>query len=501
MRPRHVPRGVRSRYTTPDAANPDRIAARTLAACPAGPLTPRTVGSILNTRKYWARKARAVLVERRELHRDVWLRMFKQLVKDVREHGKAIADPREPGFAELDPREPLVWAYVTLLSMPRADRQAYADLKENDSGRGLTDGQTGIREADYAFRELDTARSCRLEWLGRLVRTLDADLAGFHLGPVEGQVWTPGTWVVPGYPCSVVPIDRSHRVEDGKPFERRGLPSHAVIPTSIGDIEVRLHLHSAVDARTRSQGVPMRQLKAGAALFPKLTVDLEFTGSGFLVAGLQGPDAARTMRGHVASAKGDGCELLLWPELCVTPDDVERLVQHLEDTAVTDPGRPSLLVPGSWHVVDKQGLYRNRLVAIDGFGETVVDRYDKRNVFRLGDRPEAIEPGRAVSILVMEDRLVAFGICLDFCEDGPPPLYEHLDVDLIVVPSMGFRSTMASHLRHMPQQHTVHAAQVLVVTGSTAPGEEPLGYAVLSPVIPGREDPSKHRQDKSFATP
>ena len=69
--------------------------------------------------------------------------------------------------------------------------------------------------------------------------------------------------------------------------------------------------------------------------------------------------------------------------------------------------RPSLLVPGSWHRTDDSDM-RNRLVAIDGFGESVVDRYDKRRKYRLEHLPEAIEPGESVSILVMEDRLVAF---------------------------------------------------------------------------------------------
>lgn len=453
-----------------------------------------------------------MLVERRLFDDRSWLRIFRQLVKDVRAHSKALQDPREPrawnqsheGDEGLDPREPLIWAYATLLGMPGKLRQDYKGLRESGGVAGLTDSHDRLRDGGYLFTELDTAPSCRLEWLARLVRTLDADLAGFHFGPVEGERWTPDAWVVPGYPCSVVPVDRTHRAEEGKPFERRGLAQHAVIPTRIGDVAIRLHLHSAVEPQARRRS-PLRRLTFGSALVPDLTVDVAHEGEGFFVSGLRGADLAAAMRNHVAEATATGCDVVLWAELCATTGEVDGLADHLGDTAVAHPGRPSLLVPASWHSIDGGGARRNRLTAMDGFGEKVVDHYDKRHKFMFGDRLEAIEPGPAISILVMEDRLVAFGICLDFCDDVPPRLYEQLDVDLIIVPSMGLRSTMASHLRHMPTQHAVHAAEVVVVqqvpvvTGSPRAEGEPLGYAALSPISVGGEDPSKHRQDEAFA--
>ncbi len=478
---------------------PRRLARHVLPAIAFG-IGRRT--TVITTREYWAGKVRAFLIERRQVRPETWINLFKRLAADVSAHRSEIANPQEPGRSALDPREPLLWAYTTLAAMPSSKRQDYQDLPETGD-KGLGEGQDAFRATGYVFKELATAHRCRLEWLGRLVRTLDADLAGFHFGPQPEERWSPESWIVSGYPCSVVPVDRAHRAEEGKPFERRGVVNHAIIPTGLGEHDIRLHLHSAVDPSAPRTDQPLRPFRHGAALFGKLTLDLHRADGEFLVTGVQPPGHGAAMRRHVADATRDRCDVVLWPELCVPEEAVADLVEHLEDTALKAAGRPSLLVPGSWHRGDGRDM-RNRLVAVDGFGESVVDLYDKRRKFRLELAPEAIEPGAAISILVMEDRLVAFSICLDFCDDNPPVVYEHLDVDLVLVPSMGGRSTTTSHLRHIPQQQSTHAAQVVVVqqvgveTGHPHPAGEPLGYSIASPIRPGQEDPAKHVQNRPF---
>lgn len=65
-----------------------------------------------------------------------------------------------------------------------------------------------------------------------------------------------------------------------------------------------------------------------------------------------------------------------------------------------------------------------------------------------GEGPhEAIELGNCIPVLVLEQAILAFAICLDFCNLPEDPPYPDLDIDYVIVPSCGGASTMQGHIR------------------------------------------------------
>jgi len=73
---------------------------------------------------------------------------------------------------------------------------------------------------------------------------------------------------------------------------------------------------------------------------------------------------------------------------------------------------------------------------------------------------EQIEGAFTIPVLWTDRHLIAFGICKDFCAiDSTATPYEKLGVDLVVVPSMGEKSTMEAHLT---------VAKILHVAGGRA---------------------------------
>ena len=69
-----------------------------------------------------------------------------------------------------------------------------------------------------------------------------------------------------------------------------------------------------------------------------------------------------------------------------------------------------------------------------------------RDSFTIGGNTENISPSNTVLVVACPGLTVAVAICLDYCQEGQPcNPYENLDVDLIIVPSMGGEETLTSH--------------------------------------------------------
>ena len=134
---------------------------------------------------------------------------------------------------------------------------------------------------------------------------------------------------------------------------------------------------------------------------------------------------------------------------------------QLKADPLGDPRRIPIVVLGSWHV-EEDGHFFNRAEAVTGRGKALAS-CDKRRKFAFAQRYEAIAPAQRVTVIVMEDRLVAVAICLDFCDDTADEVYRHLGADLVIVPSMGDLKTVEAHQRHAKQLQSQQGSVSLVV--------------------------------------
>ena len=446
----------------------------------------------MRNKAYWITKVQSILVRRAKLDKQTWLRIFKRLIRDIQTHGDELENPAgTTARGDWDPREPLIWGYCVLQSMPQTVRQEYRRLKEHAAdGTGIEDSVHELRMRRYRFQGLPEAIELQLRWLATLVRALDQDIAQLDLCFWErgdlGEQWSPTAWQVPDYPCYLIPVDRSHRLRDGKPAERRSLRHHAIVPTRIGEYEVRLTLHP--DVGLREPGPAARAHRCGAAIFAGLELSAVTSEVGFLVDGVHCPRQWEQLTGHLDRARSDACDVLMWPELAVPADMAERLAAKLAGEALAADTKIPVIVAGSWHVPCPKGsrTWANRTVVLDGRG-VVLFRYDKRMKFEYRSLPEAIEPGTSLQILVTDDQLIAIGICLDFCDDCESHVYQALDVDLILVPSMEYRNTADAHARHARTLQTLHETYVFVVQqapverGSVRRAGEPPGFSFVLP--------------------
>jgi hypothetical protein len=449
---------------------------------------------------------RRILVERRQIRKDSWLKLFRHLVQDIKAHRADLADLASASLTPgLDPREPLLWAYCTLIAMPTTLLQDYKQLKETTAdGTGIEDRIPRLRERGYAFERLDSLHQERLNWLASLVRGLDADLSQLHLGPSgeRGEHWEPEEWRVPGYDAFVIPVNRGHRLRNDRGAAKRALALHAIIPTEIGEYTVRPAYYGSL---RETLTAPIQDLTLGAAVFGDLKVVPRLIGeTEFLLERIDSPSQCGDIKSHIEAARDDRCDILIWPELTIDKDTRQWLIDELGRTSRPFTHKPAVVVAGSWHVCCADDCYRNRSYIYDGRGDFLA-HVDKRMKFEFAGRYEAIEPGTSLVVLPTEDRLIGVAICLDFCDDTIPDFHAPLDLDVILVPSMGFRSTTDSHLRHAEAMKSRVSAQVAMVQqvpraeGIPPVEGEPVGYAFLSPIPSAQAVPEKHHLEAGYS--
>jgi hypothetical protein len=227
----------------------------------------------------------------------------------------------------------------------------------------------------------------------------------------------------------------------------------------------------------------------GAALFPGLDLQIRREGEdGFVVTGAACAGMDVTVLRQLQAAFADGCFAAMWPELTVAPTLLALIQRTLEDRALSVDPRNSLqlVVAGSWHVQEEHGL-ANVAPVLDGYGGV---KLLYRKVLPYQDRKigtEAIAPVLEVPVLVTDDHLVGFGICKDFCDQGVPLAFADLDVDLVLVPSMGNPVTMDGHRSTAKRMRTLFGTRAFVVQQAEAerPADEQPGW-----VLPFPNDPT-----------
>ena len=101
----------------------------------------------------------------------------------------------------------------------------------------------------------------------------------------------------------------------------------------------------------------------------------------------------------------------------------------------------------------------------------------------------------------MTDReLIAFAICKDFCDKAREVPIRSLDVDLVLVPSMGRLNTMTAHRDTADTMKISFGTRAVVVqqTYPFDPAKDPSGYLLKAPKEPRAAEPKTLAARRSF---
>jgi hypothetical protein len=273
--------------------------------------------------------------------------------------------------------------------------------------------------------------------------------------------------VTPGPEVFVVPLTAraDGRRGDNQPYERRGLVEHRILPCRLGRYAIRLVASGGVN---RSDGA-RRPFRGGAALFDGLKLQLNgIAGATFTVQECRAADHDSQIDAHVTEGHAAGSTVLVWPELTMNLNDRERVRRQLANrlnSQLASRPVPDLVLPGSWHEPRRGGVV-NRSVVFDGFGRVLTDFLKTEAFHTKAYGTEDIEEGTTITVLRLEDQLIGFGICKDFCQIHKGNPYPELDLDYYVIPSMGNAVTTEGHIVAARQVGGRYGARSFVVQQS-----------------------------------
>ncbi len=363
--------------------------------------------------------------------------------------------------------------YIALNDTPGNLLQEFDQFNEKALSSEARDSMLDLRGTKGSIHAKDN----ELLWNAAVaLRTLDEmlDEAAEDVSEAEGVA----PWAVAGGKAYVVPVPRAV-VNEGGPrtgqsFSRRGLLHHRIIPAQIDDVAIVLELHPDLTC-----GVMSSERLFGAALFPELNLKIANTGGRFLATSVDcAGGAAVVVDRHCDSAHSRKCDTLIWPEL--TMDSM--LVQQVSRRFATNPmetALPPVVVAGSWHIA-QQGCHQNLAPVLDGRGGHLFN-FGKSRRFSFNGLVEDVEVYGKIHILVTDQELIAFAICKDFCDKASAAVpVVSLDVDLVLVPSMGQASTITAH-REAADAMKVQFGTRVVVVQQTYPLEKegaPVGYVL-----------------------
>jgi predicted amidohydrolase len=217
--------------------------------------------------------------------------------------------------------------------------------------------------------------------------------------------------------------------------------------------------------------------------FPNPTFDCDETKTKFFVRGVSIPNGQALIADACRAAHVDACLSTVFPELMIDPQSSRFIQSQLaEKPWLADgeiPQAPGFVVAGSWHEIEDAKRY-NIATVFDGHGDEIL-RHKKRMPYTDPEgRAEDIRHGTELAILVLENALFGFGICLDFCNRCYHTSYGWLDVDFVIVPSCGNEATMDGHIRTAKDLHNERNTRSFVVQQAFPPLQQAAGY-VLNP--------------------
>lgn len=394
------------------------------------------------------------------MNKERWLRAIQELPAQL-----AMLDPNEHQAQ----RDAVLgfWQLIAAASSPI--RKTYERIGERELRAHAEQALAVLGRPGFGFDAKGIGSDTRLGML-RLaahLRALDLALSDADLGSISGiaedylvsfgdedgyliavsrQLWRDSTPPVDDTTATDPKPEHTPPPDDFRPFSQRGLVRHRLIPTEVDGARVRLR-------RLQWPGVRDRLKHFGAVLFPSLDFDCDEDDTSFLVRGVSCAGQEAIIADALRESHLGRCFGTIFPELTISPDDCRAIVGQLrakpwlETSPEADARTPALVVAGSWHV-ERDGSHYNLATLLDGDGNPLGE-YIKRLPFTDPDgRIERIESGEELVVLVFETCLIAFGICLDFCDRRYQNCYDALDVDFVLVPSCGNDSTMKGHIRN-----------------------------------------------------
>lgn len=310
------------------------------------------------------------------------------------------------------------------------------------------------------------------------LRALDAqltDLPGFRGKPLSSLTWISETADV-----YVIPRGRAKRTDrqegPGSGYLRRATPNHNMIPRTLpGGYEVDVRVDDTLSLPVPRDRVPM----VGAALFPGQKMDWNKRGKeGWIALDADTGQDESILRRQVSECYGGGLLAAVWPELSM-PERRREILQanlsRLDGTAEPQTG-PHLVVAGSWHDEVEDG-HANVMRILDGSGEERLTFTKISKFFGGGVREGNIRDNR-IPIVWTQDCLISFAICSDFCDLAKPePPYLELDVDLVLVPSLGNERALNGHETNRKRRRFITAGETAVVQ-QNEDGKEPVGWVL-----------------------
>lgn len=330
-----------------------------------------------------------------------------------------------------------------------------------------------------------------------LLRALELSLVGlgqFAAAPrraIELEVSYDGAR---GYLIPFQPRYRQDLQEWPPYFARRGLRQIRFLPETLSS-------GHRVKFELAELWAPEASLRGAAALFQRVIAldeggdPIDFSlGGPFLFHGLaDDPSADLASRLAECYDESSGCDLVAFPELSMPPDrtaELERLLRTKPWNEELPSRAPMLVLGGSWHVQDAEGNYRNRTKLFDGDGN-LLGHHDKIAPFshpaeKGGETlREDVVAGDEILVVATPGLTVAIGICLDYCQAGDlPNAYDELDVDLVLVCSMGSDTTMVSHRDEANRIWNNRKTGTFITQQSD---HEPFGYVAARPYPKGSD--------------
>jgi hypothetical protein len=350
--------------------------------------------------------------------------------------------------------------------------------------RNITEEALGAAAQPYRDQLATGRLSCALSGnlavaalqIGGQLRALDAELAA------RSRFRRPATskhsllckeadvFVVP----RTRPKSLDKRPGPGNGFGRRATPHHRILPRRIDDaFEVELFWIPSLSFAPFGG----EEALVGAALLPGLSVDWKEGRDGQVAGAAPCTDERGSLNAQVTAAFSSQLLAASWPELTMPPERRQRLQTLLRKKSdVASPlAGPTIVVAGTWH--EEEGdVVRNVMRVLDKSGYERL-RFDKITTFVGGGVQEGNSPARTIPILVNEDALVTFAICSDFCDLDVDIPYRLLDVDLILVPSLGNEAALNGHKGNARKLNIAFGTSTHVVQQHEQ-SNEPLGWVL-----------------------
>ncbi len=383
-------------------------------------------------------------------------------------------------------RRALLQLHRLFTEAPHAIFTQYEQLSEDILVRDGDEAADRLMSGDYSWAA--PARASERAWaatVGAQLRALDWTLLA--LAPDTADLSDVSRWFVAEFDCFVIPRKSGRKpMKQGYGFEKRGLLKHRVVPRLARGHEIRLVPNDMLSgSQDRNKSVVL-----GAALFENLKLETRQSRTGkdrmFTAVGIDCPSAGDAVVDHLDTSLDDKCFGVVWPELTITPQLRTTIQKTLAARSLQDDHRSpvQVVVAGSWHEPDV-GTFVNRATVFDGYGG-LLTTYEKTIPYidpELG--PEDIKPGRILPIVVTDELLVGFAICKDFCDVSvsKSPYFE-VDIDLLLVPSMGGAATMQGHQNSAKRIQAMFGTRTFVVQQVDPDLTSTFGCGIVLPAMP-----------------